>query len=662
MKELILLLKKFFGYTSFRPLQADIIERIVNKQDSMVLMPTGGGKSICFQLPAIYLPGTAIVISPLIALMKDQVEGLITNGIPAASLNSSQPAEESQRIRQLCLQGKIKLLYISPERLVNELDYMISRMQISLIAIDEAHCISQWGHDFRPEYTQLAVLKERFPNTPMVALTATADKITRTDILNQLGMNTPEVFISSFDRPNLSLNVVKDYDKKEKIRAITRFIKARKNQCGIIYCLSRKSTEELADKLTALGIKAIAYNAGLTPVVREKAQNDFINDRVDVVCATIAFGMGIDKSNVRWVIHYNMPKCIEGYYQEIGRAGRDGLKSDTLLFYSYSDMIMLRKFAEESGQSEINLEKLQRMQRYCEADVCRRRILLNYFNEEAQHDCGNCDVCQHPPKRFDGTILVQKALSGIVRTEQHVGLNLLIDILRGSLRNEITSKGYNRIKTFGVGKDHSYKEWSEYIHQMVQLGYIEVNYADANLLMVTPLGNRVLYGELTAQLAVYTATNYDLVVSEKPWNSSKSTSRGSKERTTNYTSASDSAYKDENWYNSSNGSGDDRDLWSAPPSGGANYTPRPTARRSASETILNESLFDALRKLRTQLADKEGVPAYQIFSDKSLNEMVELKPKTLDRFSEINGVGSLKLEKYGKVFTNLIKFVLKPSK
>jgi len=541
-------------------------------------MPTGGGKSICFQLPAIYLPGTAIVLSPLIALMKDQVEGLIANGIPAASLNSSQPEEEKQRIRQLCMQGKIKLLYVSPERLVNKLDYMLSRMQISLIAIDEAHCISQWGHDFRPEYTQLAILKQRFPSTPMVALTATADKITRTDILSQLGMNAPETFISSFDRPNLSLNVVKDYDKKEKIKAIMHFIKARKNQSGIVYCLSRKSTEELADKLTALGIKAVAYNAGLSPQIREKAQDDFINDRVNVVCATIAFGMGIDKSNVRWVIHYNMPKCIEGYYQEIGRAGRDGLKSDTLLFYSYADMIMLRKFAEESGQSEINLEKLQRMQRYCEADVCRRRILLNYFNEESEHDCGNCDVCHHPPKRFDGTILVQKALSAIVRTDQSAGLNLLIDILRGSFRQEITAKGYNLLKTFGVGKDHSYKEWTEYIHQMIQLGYIEINYAASNILMVTPLGKKVLFGEISAQLAVYTLTNYDSVAVEKPWSSKKTPSKQSKSATTDYAS-SNSNVKDESWYTGSSTSDDSRDLWSATSSSSANYTPRRSFRR-----------------------------------------------------------------------------------
>lgn len=612
MKDLLRLLKKFFGYTSFRPLQGEIIQRIIRKEDSLVLMPTGGGKSICFQLPAIYLPGTAIVISPLIALMKDQVEGLIANGIPAAALNSSQPDEERQKIKQLCIQGKIKLLYVSPERVMGEMDYLLSRINISLIAIDEAHCISQWGHDFRPEYTQLAILKKNFPTVPMVALTATADKITRSDIMSQLNLKNPEVFISSFDRPNLSLNVICGFSKKDKIKAIVHFVKARKNKCGIIYCLSRKGTEDVAGRLSALGINAIAYHAGMTAEKREKAQNDFINDRVDVVCATIAFGMGIDKSNVRWVIHYNMPKCIEGYYQEIGRAGRDGLKSETLLFYNLADVMLLRRFAQDSGQSEINLEKLQRMQRYCESDVCRRRILLNYFNEESEHDCGNCDVCLHPPKRFDGSILVQKALSAIIRTQEQVGMQTLIDILRGSYRNEILSKGYNLLKTYGAGKDLSYREWLEYLYQMLQSGYIEIDYSDHNTLKGTSLGKKVLFGEQKAMLAVIREPEEDENEPKAP-----AAPRVKQKETIS------------------------------------------VKIKSSTSTSLDETLFESLRQLRLQIAQREDVRAYQIFSDKSLNEMAQMKPLTLQAFSKISGVGDMKLEKYGKVFIGLIRFVLK---
>ncbi len=608
MKELQQLLKKFFGYSEFRPLQAEIIQHILQKKDALVLMPTGGGKSICYQLPAIYLPGITLVISPLIALMKDQVEGLIANGIPAASLNSMMSDSEQQQVKQLCIQGKIKLLYISPERVKAEADWFLPRLDISLIAIDEAHCISHWGHDFRPEYTQLAILKERFPNVPVIALTATADKVTRTDIIEQLRLNNPQVFISSFDRPNLSLTVRRGLNKKEKIKSIVHFIRQHRDQCGIIYCMKRSDTEMLVEELSLFQIKATAYHAGLSPQKREQAQNDFIHDRVDVVCATVAFGMGIDKSNIRWVIHFNMPGSIENYYQEIGRAGRDGAKSDTLLFYSMSDLIVLRQFAEESGQVEVNLEKLNRMQRYCETDVCRRRILLSYFGEEVEKDCGNCDVCKNPPLRFDGSILVQKALSAVVRTNQQIGVEMLIHILRGAARTELTEKGFHHIKTYGAGRDLSYMEWKEYIYQMIQLGFLEIDYAHANRLKVTALGTKVLYGKATAQLAKYIP----------PEPEKKKAKTGSEKK---------------------------------------GFKAQPI-RPIESESV-DEILWDALKQLRKQLADRESRPAYHIFTDDSLEDMVAQKPITLGDFNLIRGVGQIKLEKYGRVFVSLIRFVLK---
>ena len=433
------ILKKYYGYDTFRLQQAEIIDTIISGRDCLVLMPTGGGKSLCYQIPAIIKGGTTVVVSPLLALMKDQVDTLDSNGIPAAMLNSLQNETETVKVKIAARRGDLRLLYISPERLMGEIDGLLREMNISLFAIDEAHCISQWGHDFRPEYNRLSVLKKYFPKVPLMALTATADKLTREDIVTQLAMDNPQVFISSFDRPNLTLSVRKNLNKKQKLSAILSFIEQHPRQSGIIYCMSRNSTEILVRELSQYGISVTAYHAGLSSRERETAQQAFLNDRVQIICATIAFGMGIDKSNVRWVIHYNMPKSIECYYQEIGRAGRDGMKGDTLLFYSLGDVVMLSKFAEESGQKKINLEKLRRMQQYAESPICRRRILLSYFGETVDHDCGNCDVCKNPPQRFDGSVLAQKALSAIVRTEQQVTFNLLIDVLRGSHKAEIQS-------------------------------------------------------------------------------------------------------------------------------------------------------------------------------------------------------------------------------
>ena len=602
-------LKTYFGYDSFRPLQKDIITHILARKDTVVLMPTGGGKSICYQLPALMMEGTAIVVSPLISLMKDQVEGLRANGIAARALNSNNDDTENVMLRRECIQGKVKLLYISPERLLLEQNFLLKEIKVSLFAIDEAHCISQWGHDFRPEYTQLKAIREQFPQVPIVALTATADKITRQDIVKQLALRDPKTFISSFDRPNLSLDVRRGYQQKEKTRTILEFIFKRPNECGIIYCLSRDKTEKVCDMLLRHGVKATVYHAGLTPTARDKAQEDFINDRVQVVCATIAFGMGIDKSNVRWVIHYNMPKSIESFYQEIGRAGRDGVKSDTLLFYSLGDLVMLSKFAMDSGQQTVNLEKLNRMQQYAESDICRRRILLNYFGENMEHDCGNCDVCRNPPERFDGTIIVQKALSAIVRTDQQIGTRMLVAILRGNFIEGLADKGYDKLKTFGVGRDIPQRDWQDYLLQMLNMGYFEVAYNDNNHLKITPSGAKVLYGQEKAML----------VVIKREEQETKPKGRSKKQ--------------------------EEKPLFKVPAS-------VPMGEE-------NPALFEELRILRKRLADQQAIPAYIVLSDKTLHQLAIQRPTTLEEFGMVSGIGEYKKEKYGKDFVEAINAFLK---
>lgn len=597
-------LKSYFGYTSFRPLQEEIIKRILSKKDTLVLMPTGGGKSICYQLPALLMDGTAIVVSPLISLMKDQVESLQENGIIARALNSTNDETTNANICFECRQGRVKLLYISPERLMAEAHFLLKDIKISLFAIDEAHCISQWGHDFRPEYTQLKILRQQFPDIPIVALTATADKITREDIMKQLDMRNPEVFISSFDRPNLSLNVKRGLQQKEKIRAIFDFIRRHPGESGIIYCMSRNKTEKVAGILEEHGIRTAIYHAGLSTEAREMTQDDFINDRVQVVCATIAFGMGIDKSNVRWVIHYNLPKSIESFYQEIGRAGRDGLPGDTLLFYSFGDIVLLSKFASESNQQEINMGKLNRMQQYAEADICRRRILLNYFGETMDHDCGNCDVCRNPPQRFDGSVIVQKALSGIARTGEQIGMHTLIDLLKGSFSQEIIDKGYDKLKTYGVGRDIPARDWQDYLLQMLNLGYIEVAYNEKNHLKITGTGRKVLFGQNTAQLVVIRRDDYT----------------GTKER--------------------------------------QSYKKVKTASPILTPIVFadeNDRLFEELRQLRKKLADQQAIPAYIVLSDKVLHLLASSRPETVEAFGEISGIGEYKKERYGKDFVEVIR-------
>lgn len=489
-------LKEHFGFEQFRQHQEDIIQTVISGKDAVAIMPTGGGKSICFQLPALVLPGITVVVSPLIALMKDQVDSLKANGIAACYINSTQSSEEQQFLMDALRQSAIKLVYVAPESL-SYLDQAFNSLKISLIAVDEAHCISAWGHDFRPAYTNLGYLKKRFPSTPILALTATADKATRTDIIEQLNLINPKIVVASFDRKNLSLEVRPALDR---VKQIIEFVEDRPNESGIIYCLSRKTTEELAEKLNQKGFKAKAYHAGLESNLRAKTQDDFINDDCPIVCATIAFGMGIDKSNVRWVIHYNLPKNIEGYYQEIGRAGRDGLPSETLLFESYADMIQLQKFASEGLNSEVQLAKLERMKQYADALSCRRKILLSYFGELVTENCGNCDICKNPPLFFDGTILAQKALSAITRLQQKEPLTLIIDFLRGSKNASIYDKEYQNLKSYGIGADISWFDWNQYLIQLINLGYCEIAFHQKNRILLTPLARKVLFEDEKVKL------------------------------------------------------------------------------------------------------------------------------------------------------------------
>ncbi|OHX67338.1 DNA helicase RecQ [Flammeovirga pacifica] len=597
-------LKHYFGYDRFRPMQEDIINCVLSKQDAVVLMPTGGGKSICYQIPAIISQGTAIVISPLIALMKDQVESLKANGVAAAFLNSTQSYAEQREIEEDLKYQRLKLLYVSPEKLIsgNFMDY-ICNLNISFIAIDEAHCISQWGHDFRPEYTQLATLRQRLPHLSFIALTATADKATRNDISSQLGMNNPKRFISSFDRPNLSLRVEAGQKRIEKI---IKFLEMRNNQSGIVYCLSRKSTESIATKLRNAGYNAMYYHAGMNADERSRVQEAFIKDDIPIICATIAFGMGIDKPNVRWVIHYNLPKNMEGYYQEIGRAGRDGLSSDTMLFYTFADVMQLRDMVSDAGQHQLQLSKLERMQQYAETRTCRRRILLSYFGETLEKDCGNCDVCRNPPELFDGTVIAQKAMSAIIRVHREMNKSLstgmLIDILRGSRRIDLVNAGYHNIRTYGAGNDISYDHWQLYLQQMLNLGLIEIAYDFHNTFRVTSTGEQVLAGKFPVNFA-----------------------KLSQFRSTPSTKTA-------------------------------------TKKVSAREQLIRE-LFEALRVLRKDIADKENIPPYVVFNDATLKDMAEKKPISVHQMMSISGVGEMKLKKYGNEFIGLIvHFIIKKSK
>lgn len=583
------ILKEVFGYDKFRPRQLEIIEHALANQDGLAIMPTGGGKSICFQIPALIKPNLTIVISPLISLMKDQVETLRASGVDTAFYNSSLPDTAKAAIFQKAKNNELKLLYMSPEAFVGGIDWVQS-LKISMIAVDEAHCVSMWGHDFRPEYQQIGQLRHHFENVPVMAFTATADKVTRNDISEKLSLNSPSTFISSFDRPNLFLEVRSQIPKKQKQKEIVKFLNERTDQSGIIYCLSRKECEGWSAYLNSMGFNARHYHAGLPNEMRDQVQEGFINDNYQIICATIAFGMGIDKSNVRWVIHNNLPKNIEGYYQEIGRAGRDGLDSDTILYYNYRDVVLLNDFVAESEFKEVYYEKINRMLKYAEATSCRRKILLAYFGEHLAEDCGNCDVCNNPPEFIQGNVIAQKALSAVLRTNQSAGINLLINILRGAKSADVFEKGYEKIKTYGAGAEYSFKEWQHFINQIINQGLVEIGY-DKNLwLQITEAGQKVLKGEVDFKVTAFEEKNL------------KAASK----------------------------------------------------KKSKSSGTPDEDLLAQLKSWRLDKAKSNSVPAYVIFNDATLQQLASEKPVSKEHLANIQGFGKVKIDRFGDDVLNII--------
>jgi len=586
------ILKDIFGFSQFRGQQEEIILSVIAGTDALVIMPTGGGKSLCYQIPALVNEGLTVVISPLIALMNDQVTAMKQLDVAAAAIHSNIDNGESSEIFDALDRKKLKLLYVSPEKLLsNGFLSFIKRQDISLFAIDEAHCVSVWGNDFRPEYVKLSILKDEFPDVPTIALTATADHATQTDIIKQLRLKNDKPFLSSFERPNISTEVKSGLKRAEQI---LHFLRERPDSAGIIYCLSRKSTERMADKLTANGYKARAYHAGLDAGTRQLVQTGFQNDTLQIVCATIAFGMGIDKPNIRWVIHYNMPKNIEGYYQEIGRCGRDGEPADALLFYSWADYLNLQKFIDESEASETFKEvqrgKLGRMWEFATALSCRTNLVLNYFGEYRNYKCNHCDNCNNPKEMFDGTMYAQMALSGILRTKEQVGMNLLIDILRGSYKQEIQQKGYHQIKTYGVGRDVPFSHWRHYITQLINQGIIAIDFTDYSRLKSTPLSMDVLQGGSNIELAMYIAPEKKIII--------------------------------------------------------------PKIKTDLSQ--LDGTLLENLKIWRRTAAKAQKVPAYLIMHDRTLKQIAALKPDTDAKLLSVDGIGKAKLDKYGPAIIELV--------
>ncbi|MDQ6989655.1 MAG: DNA helicase RecQ [Mariprofundaceae bacterium] len=583
-------LEKNFGYTSFRPNQQAIIDDVIAGQDSFVLMPTGGGKSLCFQIPALLRSGVAIVVSPLISLMKDQVDALTNNGIQAAYYNSSLGSQQAKQVLAALHAHDLDLLYIAPERLLSpEFLQRLSDIDIALFAIDEAHCVSQWGHDFRPEYNRLSALRQHFPDVPLIALTATADSQTRTDIVQVLGLEQAKQHVSSFDRPNIRYTVL---EKHQPYQQLSQFLAQNKGNSGIIYALSRKRVEEVALKLQQDGFSAAAYHAGLPSEQRAEVQESFLRDQLQIVVATVAFGMGIDKPNVRFVVHYDLPKNIEGYYQETGRAGRDGLAAEALLLSGSQDMVLARRLIEQSEnqqQRRIELHKLNAMIAFSEAVICRRKVLLNYFDEEREEDCGNCDICLEPPEVYNAQEDAQKVLSCVYRLQQGFGIKYVIDVLRGLNHERIRNMQHHQLSTYGIGQDKTQAQWSHIIRQLIHRGFLFQDVANYAVLKLTKTSLPLLKGDIGLQLA-------------KP----RPTLKKSKKQT--------------------------------------------TANQQQPQTNQDQALFEALRSLRKSIADDLNVPPYIVFGDATLLDMVQQKPQHKEAMLGVSGVGQVKLERFGDAF------------
>ena len=585
-------LQKVFGYQQFRVGQLDVIDAVNRDEDCLVIMPTGGGKSLCYQIPALLKEGITLVISPLISLMKDQVDQLKANGVAAAYINSTMERDEILTVFDAMKDATVKLVYVSPERVLTY-DFIdrLRDVPLAMVAVDEAHCISQWGHDFRPEYAALGRLKQSFENLPIMALTATADETTRHDIVSRLGLQSPHEYLGSFDRPNIRYTL---WEKHKPLTQIIRYVEGMRGQCGIIYCNSRKKVEQISEKLRDKGIRAEAYHAGLDHIERANVQEAFQRDDIHIVVATVAFGMGINKPNVRYVVHFDIPRNIESYYQETGRAGRDGLPAEAVMFYDPSDLAWLRRCLdekEEGQQKDVERHKLHAMGAFAEAQTCRRQVLLHYFGEHRDEACGNCDVCLDPPQRFNAVEVAQKALSCVYRVNQSFGITYIVEVLRGMQNQRIREHGHDKLSTYGIGREYSHEYWVSVLRQLIHLGYLTQNISRNSVLQLTEKARPLLRAEIGLELAVPRLDNI-----------------------------------------------------------ARNMKVNKLANRQ-----YDKKLFAKLRKLRKAIADEEDLPPYVVFNDASLMEMAERLPTSNGDFLAVNGVGQRKLEKYGEVFLGLIR-------